>query len=64
MKFLIGLLFDIFLGRSFRINVDKDKSPGLHTFIQIMNFIGIILVLLLLGYFIFFVSIFKDYKGG
>ena len=64
MKFLIGLVFDILFGRFFRVNVDKEKSPALHTFIQIMNFIGILLGLLVLGYFIFFVSIFKDYKGG
>lgn len=64
MKFLIGLIFDIILGRFFRVNVNKKKSPGLHAFMQIMNIVAILLGLVVLGYFVFFLSIFKDYKGG
>ena len=63
MKFVIDLIFDIFFEK-FLKNVDKEKSPGLHTFMQVMNMIGMFLGLMALGYFLFILYLFKDYKGG
>ncbi|SFV50481.1 hypothetical protein MNB_SV-8-497 [hydrothermal vent metagenome] len=63
MKYIIEFIFDILFGRVLRkffSNVDQEKHPAIHFF----NIIGFLFVLVVLGYFIFFYMMFKDYKGG
>jgi len=64
MKIFFDLLFEFFVERPLNSQIDKEKSPGLYKMIQIMKVIGVLLGLIFLGYFLFFLYIFKDYKGN